>query len=54
MKIVIKRSKNRQFTYCLVSSNGKILMSSETVKRKPLKQSKRLAAKLGAPVVDLT
>lgn len=54
MKVRIKRSKNRQFTYSLVSSNGKMLMSSETVKRKPLKQANRLAGKLGAKVEDLT
>jgi hypothetical protein len=53
MKLKIKRSK-KEFFFHLQATNGKILMHSENLKRKPLKLVNKLAALLHATVIDTT
>lgn len=54
MKLRIKRSKNKQFFFTLEHRNGRVIMTSETYTRNPLKLVNKLSAIMIAPVVDET
>lgn len=54
MKIIIKRSQDKQFYFTVNSRNGKVIMTSETYKRKPFDFTQQLSLLMNAKIIDQT